>query len=101
VLARLKPEVLFATQAESETLGVPLGQLAQVPIVKLGAEGCIVFGRTVAAPQVRVVDPTGAGDAFAAAFCTAWLGGAPPYESAERAVVVAADSTTRAGARPS
>lgn len=101
VLARLKPEVLFATETESETLGVPLEHLAQVPIVKLGPAGCIVFGRTVPAPQVHVVDPTGAGDAFAAAFCAAWLSGAPPYESAERAVAVAADSTTRAGARPS
>lgn len=100
VLARLKPEVLFATQAESDTLGVPLGHLAQVPVIKLGPAGCVVFGRTVPAPQVRVVDPTGAGDAFAAAFCSAWLGGAPPYESAERAVAVAAESTTRAGARP-
>ena len=100
VLARLKPEVLFATEAESETLGVPLQHLAQVPIVKLGPAGCMVFGRAIPAPQVRVVDPTGAGDAFAAAFCSAWLGGAQPYESAERAVVVAADSTTRAGARP-
>jgi sugar/nucleoside kinase (ribokinase family) len=101
VLARLKPEVLFATTAESETLGVPLDHLAQVPIVKLGPAGCIVFGRTVPAPEVQVVDPTGAGDAFAAAFCAAWLHGATPYESAERAVAVAADSTTRAGARPS
>jgi ribokinase len=101
VLARLNPEVLFATQAESDTLGVPLGQLAQVPIVKLGRAGCVVFGRTVPAPHVHVVDPTGAGDAFAAAFCEAWLGGAPPFESAERAVAVAAESTTRAGARPS
>ncbi|MGH7765787.1 MAG: carbohydrate kinase family protein [Candidatus Dormibacteraceae bacterium] len=101
VLARLKPEVLFATSAESETLGVGLEHLAQVPVVKLGPAGCVVFGRTVPAPRARVVDPTGAGDAFAAAFCSAWLHGATPFEAAERAVAVAAESTTRAGARPS
>jgi len=69
VLARLKPEVLFATKAEAETIGVPLEHLAQVPVVKLGPAGCMVFGRHVEAPRVEVVDSTGAGDAFAAAFC--------------------------------
>lgn len=100
VLARLKPEVLFATTMEAETLGVPLEHLAQVPVIKLGRAGCTVFGRAVPAPKARVVDPTGAGDAFAAAFCAAWLNGATPYEAAERAVAVGADSTTRPGARP-
>jgi sugar/nucleoside kinase (ribokinase family) len=100
VLARLTPEVLFATEAEAETLGVPLEHLAQVPVLKLGPAGCRVFGRTVPSPDVKVVDATGAGDAFAAAFCTSWLHGTTPFESAERAVGVAADSVTRPGARP-
>ena len=100
-LARLKPEVLFATVPEADTLGVPLANLAQVPVLKLGAAGCAVFGREIPAPQVHAVDPTGAGDAFAAAFCTAWLHGATPVESAERAVQAASQSVQLAGARPS
>jgi sugar/nucleoside kinase (ribokinase family) len=100
-LARLKPELLFATAAEAETLGVPLEFVAQVPIIKLGSEGCIVFGHVIPAPQVAEVDPTGAGDAFAASFCSSWLRGATPVESAQRAVLVAADAVTRTGARPS
>jgi len=100
VLARLKPEVVFATQAEADTIGVPLERLAQVPVVKLGAEGCRVFDRTVSAPSVKAVDPTGAGDAFAAAFCAAWLNGASPLEAAERGVQAASDSVLVAGARP-
>ena len=99
-LARLKPELLFATQAEADTVGVPLDRLAQLPVIKLGAAGCIVFGRHIAAPSVQQVDGTGAGDAFAAAFCSAWLRGATPIESAERAVMVASEAVTRAGARP-
>ncbi len=99
-LARLKPELLFATQAEADTIGVPLDRLAQLPVIKLGAAGCSVFGRQVAAPSVQQVDGTGAGDAFAAAFCSAWLRGSTPIESAERAVVIASEAVTRAGARP-
>jgi len=100
-LARLKPELLFATAAEADTLGVPLDFVAQVPIIKLGSEGCMVFGRLIPAPPVAEVDPTGAGDAFAASFCTSWLSGATPVEAAQRAVFVAADAVTRTGARPS
>ena len=100
VLARLKPEVLFATEAEAATLAVPLESLAQVPVLKLGRAGCVVFGRTIPAPEVHAVDPTGAGDAFAAAFCSAWLRGATPVESAEQAVQAATQSVLLAGARP-
>ena len=99
-LAVLRPELLFANQAEAATLGVPLEGLAKVPVVKLGAQGCRVFGRRVPAPVVEEVDGTGAGDAFAATFCTAYLDGATPLEAAGRAVVVAAVAVTRFGARP-
>jgi sugar/nucleoside kinase (ribokinase family) len=100
VLARLTPEVLFATEAEAGTLAVPLESLAQVPVLKLGSAGCRVFGRTIAAPPVEAVDPTGAGDAFAAAFCAAWLRGAAPIEAAERGVNAASRSVLVTGARP-
>ena len=101
VLARLAPEVVFATEAEAATLAVPLESLAQVPVLKLGAAGCRVFGRTIAAPSVDQVDATGAGDAFAAAFCSAWLRGAAPIEAAEHGVRAASESVQLAGARPS
>lgn len=100
-LARLKPEVLFATESEADTLAVPLESLAQVPVLKLGSAGSRIFGRTIAAPPVKTLDPTGAGDAFAAAFCVAWLNGAPPLEAAERGVEAASHSVMVAGARPS
>jgi ribokinase len=100
-LARLQPELLFGTAAEAATIGVALENLAQVPVIKLGAAGCSVFGRLISAPVVQHVDATGAGDAFAAAFCAAWLHGATPIEAAERAVIVASGAVTRTGARPS
>jgi sugar/nucleoside kinase (ribokinase family) len=100
-LATLKPDLLFATTAESETLGVPMEEIAKVTVLKRGVDGCQVSGRYISAPQVNVVDATGAGDALAAAFCVAYVGGATPIEAAEHAVLVASEAVTRAGARPS
>jgi sugar/nucleoside kinase (ribokinase family) len=99
-LAQLRPDVLFGTATETETLGVPMQDLATVPVLKLGADGCRVGGRHIPAPQVEEVDASGAGDALAAAFCVAYLDGATPVEAAEKAVVVASGAVTRAGARP-
>jgi sugar/nucleoside kinase (ribokinase family) len=100
-LAQLKPDVLFGTAAESEALGVPMEKLSAVPVLKMGADGCRVGGRHIGAPHVQEVDPSGAGDALAAAFCVAYLDGATPLQAAEKAVVVASGAVTKAGARPS
>lgn len=99
-LSRLGPELMFATEAEAAALQTSLTRLAKVPVIKLGARGCRVFDRRIPAPQVPVVDGTGAGDAFAAAFCVAYLEGATPLEAAGRAVLVGAGAVTLLGARP-
>jgi len=98
-LKSLKPDLLFATAAEAETLG-GIDGLAGVAVVKLGPAGCQVGGRRIAAPSVTVVDPTGAGDAFAAAFCCSFLRRGSPVAAAEAAVAVAAEAVSRVGARP-
>jgi sugar/nucleoside kinase (ribokinase family) len=99
-LERLRPDLLFATAAEAETLGVGLEVLATHAAVKFGPAGCQVGSRRIVAPAVEVVDSTGAGDAFAAAFCAAILRGAAPVEAGERAVALAAEAVGQAGARP-
>ena len=100
VLTELAPEVLFATEPEANAMPVSLDRLAKVPVVKLGERGCRIFDRRIPAPSVPLVDGTGAGDAFAAAFCVAYLEGATPLEAAGRAVLVAARAVTQLGARP-
>ncbi|TMD81084.1 MAG: hypothetical protein E6I77_00355 [Chloroflexi bacterium] len=67
---------------------------------RLGAAGCIVCGRRIASPAADVVDPTGAGDAFAAAFCIAIVSGEGPQRAGEHAVRVAAAAVAKVGARP-
>jgi sugar/nucleoside kinase (ribokinase family) len=76
LLATLVPDVLFCTRAEADAVGVGPSSRhgARLVVVKDGADPVVVFGDSVAetsypVPVVSgVVDGTGAGDAFAAAF---------------------------------
>lgn len=72
-------------------------------IVKMGAGGCMVVSAdgaavTVPAFKVNVLDATGAGDAFAAAFLVEWLRGATPDRAALFANAVGALTATGLGA---
>lgn len=53
--------------------------------------------RNFSAPKVPTVDPTGAGDIFAAAFFTSFFRTKDPWESAKKAVAIASDSISRVG----
>jgi sugar/nucleoside kinase (ribokinase family) len=71
-------------------------------VVTQGAEGCTVFvrgqgARQFVAPVQAEVDPTGAGDVFAAAFFINFFETDDPWASARFANQVAALSVTRPG----
>jgi sugar/nucleoside kinase (ribokinase family) len=71
-------------------------------IVKLGPRGAIMQHNAeyfeAAAPDIALVDTTGAGDAFDAGFIDALLDNAPPAECLRRACIAGALSTRAAGA---
>ena len=73
-------------------------------IVTRGARGALLVTpddhREVAAPSVRVVDTTGAGDSFCGALAEALARDATLLEAVERAVVAGAVTATRHGAQP-
>lgn len=74
-------------------------------IIKRGAAGAVLGthqGITLArpAPTVAVIDTTGAGDAFAAAFIAAELGGNSAETALERAIAAGAGAVTRLGGQP-
>jgi sugar/nucleoside kinase (ribokinase family) len=74
---------------------------ARLLVVTRGTAGCTVHvrgqTRSFAAPSVREVDPTGAGDVFAAAFFVALRRRDDPWAAARFANCVAANSVTRVG----
>jgi ribokinase len=71
-------------------------------VVKLGPRGAATLQRdclyTVVAPDVQVIDTTGAGDAFDAGFIDAWLSGADIEEQLQRACICGSLSTRARGA---
>ena len=122
LLDELAPDVLFATEAEWELLGLQAppakpaargprpGRLrrpggdayltAPVGVLKRGARGCTVFTQDAkldfAAVEAEVVDPTGAGDALAAGF----LVGGSLEEAARRGLHAAARCVATVGSMP-
>jgi ribokinase len=73
-------------------------------LVSLGAAGALLVGREgppveIAAPRLKAVDATGAGDALNGALAAGLAGGLDLETAARRAVVAASLSVTKAGAR--
>jgi ribokinase len=114
-----KIDILVVNEAEASTLARGLGfrtpplefalsATAEVPglavALTLGAVGALwVAAGTavrVAAPVVRVVDTTGAGDAFVGALAAALDTGARPVDAMRRAVAAGSLACTLHGAQP-
>jgi sugar/nucleoside kinase (ribokinase family) len=92
--------VLLPSEGELAAFGLD-DTAAPVVCTTLGAAGVRVrtgsHEETIAVPAVDEVDPTGAGDTFAAAFVVATLAGADPVEAAREAVEVAATGVAHLG----
>src|SRR6266513_1607467 len=76
-------------------------------VMKLGAEGALFCAngpiepvRAPALPVERIVDGTGAGDAFCAGFLPPWLDKKPPGEALASGCRLAAQAMAMLGARP-
>ncbi|MDX6722950.1 MAG: fructokinase [Solirubrobacteraceae bacterium] len=106
-----RAHVLFPSEGELTALGVTADELVAggaLICATLGAAGALLSGAAVGpepvavpAPATEEVDPTGAGDTFAAAFVTALRGGATPVEAAGAACDLASRSVAVLGAMES
>ena len=74
-------------------------------IITLGGHGAVLVDNNgplpIPAPSVRVVDTTGAGDAFAGAFCAGLAAGMTTRDAARSAVIAGSLAVQRPGAQPS
>ena len=84
-----------------ESLVARYASQTRLLVVTHGTTGCTVYTqgqtRSFSAPSVDEVDPTGAGDVFAAAFFVSLQRCGDPWAAARFANCVAASSVTRAG----
>src|SRR6201995_4606888 len=107
--------LLFVNEAESQVLTgrddaeqAARGLTAWYPqvVIKMGAAGALFYAngrppvQRPAAPVDRIVDGTGAGDAFCAGFLAAWLDKKPPGEALSSGCRLAAHALGLVGARP-
>lgn len=75
-------------------------------VIKMGADGALFYAngrpavKVQAPPVERIVDGTGAGDAFVAGFLPAWLDKKPPTEALASGCRLAAHALGLVGARP-
>jgi ribokinase len=97
---RTMPQVdlIIANQGEADALGQ---MRAHIALVTLGQQGCrLRHGDaevTIAAPKIRAVATSGAGDVFAGTFIAEWLATGDAEQAARLAVLAASDKTTRHG----
>lgn len=82
----------------------PAGAWPQVVTLTLGAQGAAVVtreagGQRAPAPDVAMVDKTGAGDAFVGAFLALWLHGCDPLDCARVACAAGSLAGTSFGAQ--
>lgn len=91
---------LTGRQDPHEALAV-LARHFPIVALKCGGDGAMLaMGETVIAlpsPQVRVIDTTGAGDAFNAGFLDAWLDGAEPQACLASAIGAGSRSVQASG----
>jgi sugar/nucleoside kinase (ribokinase family) len=95
---------VLSDRAEPREAAEHLADLGLVAIIKRGAGGAVaaVHDRCVEIPAhpVRVIDSTGAGDAFAAGFIASWRSSGDLSAALDAATRLAARAVGRPGARP-
>ena len=105
LLVNAEEATVLAGGLDPAAQGRVLSASARRVVVKRGAAGAVWVDRdaTIAvapARRISVVDPTGAGDAFAAGLLVAWLTGASPEAALRRAGDLGASAVGQVGARP-
>ena len=99
-------DLLIVNELEAQAIGRQLSNYRGLLATTYGSQGASLSrnGREIARarpPKVKVVDTTGAGDAFTAALTVGIAAGMSPEEALQSACVVGALTTTRPGPQSS
>lgn len=96
---------LLTGETAPERIVASLLEEHETVVLTLGAEGALAGSRGRASvrmpsPRVRMVDPTGAGDAFAAGFLERWVATRDLAVAVSAAIMTAARAVVAVGGRP-
>ena len=99
-------DLLVVNEVEARTLGAELDSYRGLLATTYGGKGAELSRNGIqiakaSPPKVKVVDTTGAGDAFTAALTVSLVSGMAPRAALERACIVGALATTKMGAQSS
>jgi len=106
ILLLNEEEALHISQANDlEGALVALDAKVSIVVIKRGAKGAIAISQRaltleVPAPELEVVDTTGAGDSFSAGFMASWFEDGVLAKAVENGVTQATFCVTNVGARP-
>jgi len=105
LLCNADEAAVLAGTGTPEQQAATLTTVAGNVVVKRGAGGAVWVSRggvvrSVAGVRVPPIDPTGAGDAFAAGLLTAWCSGADPAAALAAGTALGATAVQTIGARP-
>jgi sugar/nucleoside kinase (ribokinase family) len=105
LFANLDEARVLAGDGEPAELATRLRRMASHAVIKLGDEGAVWacptgLQHTTAHRAPALIEPTGAGDAFAAGFLSAWLKRGEPADVLHQAVELGAAAVGSAGGRP-
>lgn len=105
LLCNADEAAVLAGTGTPEQQAAALTTVARNVVVKRGAGGAVWVSRggvvrSVAGVRVPPLDPTGAGDAFAAGLLTAWCSGADPAAALAAGAALGAAAVQTNGARP-
>ncbi|GAA2305422.1 sugar kinase [Nonomuraea roseoviolacea subsp. roseoviolacea] len=107
LFANIEQAKVLTGRDEPEAAAKVLTAFFPQVVIKMNADGALWFGNgsadpvhAPAEPVERIIDGTGAGDAFCAGFLPPWLDNKPPAEALAAGCRLAAKAIMHLGARP-
>lgn len=106
IFPNLTEGALLSGETHPDRIGAVLLERFPTVVLKRGADGAILFRRglvpfSIPAPRVhQFIDPTGAGDSFAAGYLAEWMKSSDAEAAVRSAALVAARAVMLLGGRP-